>query len=57
MVLVAGGEYLGNSKIDFDDWDKYSKEMLRYCMQDVRLNVQVYNKLMEEFQQLYSINP
>ena len=55
--LAGWGEHLGNSKISFDDWDKYSKEMLRYCMQDVRVNRDVYNELMKEFQQLYRINP
>ena len=62
--LGGWGEHLGYSKIDFDP-EKFARgddpevfpEMLRYCMQDVRLNVQVYNELMKEFTQLYNINP
>ena len=55
--LGGWGQHLGNNKIDFDDWDKYSKEMLHYCVQDVRVNKDVYLALMEEFKQLYRINP
>ena len=62
--LGGWGEHLGHSKIDFDP-DKFARgddpevfeEMLRYCKQDVALNVQVYNTLLQEFQQLYRINP
>ena len=55
--LSGWGEYLNNSKIEFDQWDQYSKEMMRYCTQDVELNVQVYNKLLEEFNQIKKRNP
>ena len=55
--LAGWGNHLGNAKIEFNDWEKYSKEMLHYCMQDVRVNVQVYQKLLEEFQALYKVNP
>ena len=55
--LAGWGEALGNSKIDFHEWDAYSKEMLRYCKQDVKVNTDVYNALIEEFQQLYRVNP
>ena len=62
--LAGWGEHLGYSKIDFDP-EKFARgdnpevfpEMLRYCRQDVRLNVQVYNELMKEFTQLYKVNP
>ena len=55
--LAGWGEALGNSKIHFDQWQEYSKEMLRYCVQDVKVNVDIYNALLEEFKQLYKINP
>lgn len=55
--LAGWGEHLGNSKISYDDWSNYNEEMLRYCVQDVRLNVDIYNKLLEEFKVLYNLNP
>ena len=50
--LAGWGEHLNNSKIHYDDWSAYSREMLRYCVQDVKLNVDVYNKLLEEFKDI-----
>jgi DNA polymerase-1 len=55
--LAGWGEYLNNSKISFDDWEKYSKEMLRYCVQDVMLNVNVFNHLMEEYKRIAAKRP
>ena len=55
--LAGWGEALGNSKISFDDWEKYSKEMLRYCKQDVKVNADVYFALIEEFKVLCKRNP
>ena len=55
--LGGWGEHLGNSKGDFHDWDNYSKEMLRYCMQDVRVNRDIFQALMKEYQTLYARNP
>ena len=55
--LGGWGEALGNSKGDFHDWDNYSEEMLRYCMQDVRVNKDIFQALMKEYQALYAINP
>ena len=55
--LKGWGEAINNSKIDYDDWSQYSKEMLRYCVQDVMLNVDVYNKLLEEYQKVAAYNP
>lgn len=55
--LAGWGEHLGNSKISYDDWSNYNQEMLRYCVQDVKLNVDIYFKLLEEFKVLYNINP
>ena len=55
--LGGWGEALGNAKGDFHDWDNYSKEMLRYCMQDVRVNKDIFHALMKEYQAIHSRNP
>ena len=55
--LAGWGEHLGNSKWEFDDWEKYSPEMLKYCVQDVKVNVDIYNALLEEYMQVYANNP
>ena len=55
--LAGWGDHLGNAKIDFHDWDNYSREMLRYCKQDVKVNVAIYNKLLEEYAIIYKRNP
>ena len=62
--LAGWGEHLGHEKIWFDpekfargDDPEVFEEMLKYCKQDVRLNVQVFNVLMEEYKKVYSINP
>ena len=46
--LEAWGKRLGNYKIDFNKWDKYSEEMLEYCIQDTEVNKEVYFQLLEE---------
>lgn len=55
--LKAWGEFLGDSKLQYDDWTKYSKQMLTYCIQDVELNTQVYEVVLGEFKQLAAHNP
>ena len=55
--LKGWGEYLQNSKIDYDDWSHYNQEMLRYCVQDVRLNKDIYDVLTEEFKSIHARNP
>ena len=55
--LEAWGEHLGNAKIDFHDFSQYSEEMLKYCKQDVKLNVEVYEHLIEEFRSLKEKEP
>ncbi len=45
--LKAWGLRIGNSKGDYDGgWEKFSEEMLSYCVQDVNVTVQLYHKLM-----------
>ena len=55
--LAGWGEALGNSKMDYSDWSAYSREMLRYCQQDVKVNVDVYNALVEEFKKIAAKRP
>ena len=55
--LAGWGEHLGNSKITYDDWSNYNKEMLRYCIQDVMVNVQVYEQLLAEYRTIYEREP
>ena len=43
--LKAFGLKFGYKKFDFDDFTKFSQEMLRYCIRDVKLLIQVYNLL------------
>jgi len=54
--LAGWGEHLGNSKIDFDAWEKFTPEMMKYCVQDVKVNVDIYNKLLEEYSKVYNKN-
>ena len=46
--LERWGYALGSPKIEFDEYTKYSKEMLKYCEQDVYLNYKVYEALKKE---------
>ena len=55
--LAGWGEHLGNDKISYDDWSNYNREMLKYCIQDVKVNVDVYNALLKEYQEIYKRNP
>lgn len=51
------GEILGFSKIEFDDFSKYSDEMKTYCIQDVELNHKVYEMLLIEAKTLTELRP
>lgn len=46
--LEAWGKRLGNYKGNFNDWTKFSQEMLDYCVQDTAVNASVFLKLLEE---------
>ena len=47
--LEMWGKHLGSPKHDFNDFSQYSEEMRKYCLQDVNLNVKVYDYLIDEF--------
>ena len=46
--LEKWGYDLGSPKIEFEEYDHYSEDMLKYCMQDVRLNTKVFEALKHE---------
>jgi len=46
--LGAWGEFLGHKKIEFNDFSKYSNEMLTYCKQDCVVNEQIFKRVMYE---------
>ena len=46
--LAYWGEQLGYPKGDYEDWSQYTPEMVEYCKQDVRVNEQVYQRLLCE---------
>ena len=46
--LEKWGFRLGFNKIDFDDYQNYSNEMLTYCTRDVQLNTVLFHHLRKE---------
>ena len=46
--LERWGFKLGYPKIDFEEYDEYSEEMLEYCIRDVKLNTKVFKVLQQE---------
>lgn len=43
--LEAWGNYLKCAKTDFNDWEKFSETMLKYCEQDTLVNLKIYEEL------------
>lgn len=46
--LKSWGKRLGNAKTEFDDWSQFSQEQLDYCIQDTKVNCDVYDALVLE---------
>tara|TARA_R100001530_G_scaffold32343_3_gene25421 strand:+ start:939 stop:2669 length:1731 start_codon:yes stop_codon:yes gene_type:complete len=46
--LEVWGSKLGLPKIEFDDYQNYSLDMLKYCVRDVQLNTLVFERLKKE---------
>ena len=46
--LDAWGKRLGNNKTHFEEWDRYSQEMLDYCIQDTSVNASILDELIKE---------
>ena len=51
------GKSLGYKKIEFNDFSKFSEEMLVYCERDVDLNHRVYQRLLEALKKQVEKNP
>jgi len=43
--LSAWGDRLGFAKGDYDDWSKFTDEMLEYCIRDTKVTTKVYKYL------------
>jgi DNA polymerase-1 len=43
--LEAWGERLGERKIQFNDFSRLTEEMVEYCVQDVRVNCRLFERL------------
>ena len=52
--LAAWGTRLGYPKIEFNQFDKYSQEMLDYCVQDTLVTAKLYKHLEREMKNDYS---
>ncbi len=46
--LEMWGYKLNYNKIEFEDYSHYSEEMMDYCVRDVKLNTQVYHRLIQQ---------
>jgi hypothetical protein len=46
--LDAWGKRLGNTKVHFKEWDRFSQEMLDYCIQDTSVNHSVLTEIIKE---------
>lgn len=46
--LEAWGQRLNFPKLEFNDFSKFTPEMLEYCKQDVKLTKKLYQKLIKE---------
>jgi DNA polymerase I len=55
--LEDWGEYLNYPKGNHSDWEKYSDEMLEYCIKDVQLNLMVIGVLKQEMALQKEKNP
>lgn len=55
--LEDWGKFLGVPKGDFEDWSKYSEEMLEYCLQDLEVTHAAYKYLLIELKEAKAKNP
>ena len=58
--LEAWGHRIGEFKGTFgkqNDWSTYSKSMLEYCLQDVNVNVKLYQKLAKRLPKADRLSP
>jgi DNA polymerase I len=52
--LDSWGKYLNKLKFEYDDWSKYSEEMLKYCVQDTKVCIEIYHELWHKERQGFS---
>jgi DNA polymerase-1 len=55
--LENWGKALGYEKIHFDDFSRFSEEMLTYCERDVDLNYKIYQELLISLKKQAEKNP
>lgn len=55
--LERWGQFLGYPKIQFNDFSRYTPEMLEYCKNDVEVNYRVYDVLKREIAELAEFAP
>jgi hypothetical protein len=55
--MEVWGESLGHKKVEHEDWSQYSEEMRIRCMEDVKINLKIYEVVMQEFMTLAAKNP
>ena len=55
--LASWGLRLGYPKLEFEDFSKFTEEMLTYCIRDVDLTAKVYRILLDEFDKIYEKSP
>jgi len=48
--LAAWAKKLRRKKVEHDEWDRYSPEMLHRCEEDVDINVLIYYELLKEME-------
>ena len=46
--VEAWGYRFGHYKVEHEEWDRYTPEMLHRCREDARIQVKIYNSLIEE---------
>lgn len=55
--LAAWGESLGYPKLEFNDFSKYSEEMLVYWKRDISLTRKVYEVVLAEYKECFKRSP
>lgn len=46
--VEAWGARLGRAKVEHNEWDRFTPEMLHRCAEDVEIQVKIYHALLEE---------
>ena len=46
--LASWGEFMGFEKGEYEDWSKFSNEMLEYCKRDVEVTTKLYKLMLQK---------